>query len=258
MKPTRNSYSRRRRIQTEKEVEALGKPGRDESTIEINRTGARRKYVKVHPSFYPVLTHRQRVERNGYVKLSRSMGRLYTMARGEGTEMSMDEFVEQMSNEELVRGQVKAEDGSFRGRPPQWVPRAFHRACVTELMRRGKQLWTENYLEAIEAMTKIARGEVPGTRPRDQLAAAAYVIERLEGKVPDVVKVQTDQTWAVVLDGIIAEVSDEQVGRGQRALNAAHEARQDIVDAEIVDEEPEPVKATPRRRSAATKVTRRR
>lgn len=156
------------------------------------------------------------------------------------TGMTMEEFVEQLSPEELVRGQIKARDGSFRGAPPQWVPRAFHRACITELMRRGKWMWQENYLRAIETMTEIASGKGAGktATPGERIKAAQFVIERLEGKVPEVLRIQGDQPWEAVLDGIVADVPDAAIERGMRALAGAQEVLEDIVDAEVVDEEP--------------------
>lgn len=179
------------------------------------------------------------------------------MARGDGTKMSMDEFVAQLSPEELVRGQIKAKDGTFRGAPPMWVPRAFHRACIAELMRRGKRLWQENYLSAIETMTAIATG-AGGASPGERLKAAQFVIERLEGKIPERLIVTDEQPWALVLDDIVADVSDEQVERGRKVLASAEAVRQDIVDprdpvveAELVDEEPTPVRRSPRRRRAS-------
>ena len=251
MAPSRAPKVRQRRQQTAEEVAALTNP-EQERIIDVPTKGARRKYVYVGTSWDAFLTHRQRVERNRYVKLGAGMGRLWEMARGDGREKSIEEIVAGLSPEELVRGQIKDKNGNFTGAPPTWVPRAFHRACVTELMRRGKALWQENYLEAIEAMTKIATGKVKGVKPADQLKAAAFVIERLEGKVPEKLMVQTDQPWLTVLDGIVAEVSDEQVARGQKALAAA----QEVLDSEVVDivydededDEPEPV---PPRRPAA-------
>lgn len=256
MKPVREEIKRT--------TEYFHNPERAEARIDVPRTGARRKYVKVHPSFYPVLTHRQLVERNGYVKLSHSMGRLYTMSRDKHQAMNMADFVANLSNEELARGQIKDKNGRFTGTPPAWVPREFHRACVSELMRRGKRLWQENYLEAIQAMTDIAVGRGAGQKatPGERLKAAQYVVERLEGKVPERLVVTDDKKWAMVIDGIVAEVDDTAIERGRKALNAAEavvvegsvEEEEDFDEAYDyeLESEPEPVrKPTPRRRSAA-------
>lgn len=203
---------------------------RKESLVDVPRQGARRKCVKIGSAWDPILTKRQREVLKGKVKLSPSMGRLWAMARGEGTEMTMAEFVEGLSVEELVRGRLKDRNGRFTGHPPQWVPAEFHRACIRELMGRGKHLWQENYIEAVKAMTEIATGQVPAT-PSERLKAAQFVIERIEGKVPDVVNVISDKRWAVLLDGIVAEVDDHAVERGRKAIEGSG-----IVDGEVVEE----------------------
>lgn len=225
-----------------------------ESLIEINRQGLLRQRIQVSTRFYPLLTKRQREVLKGKPRMSRAWVRMLKIM--EETPMTMDEFVQQLSAEELARGQIKNKDGTFGGRPPQWVPRAFHRACISELMRRGKQLWQENYLQAIETMSEIASGRGTGVHatPGERIKAAMFVIERLEGKVPERLIVTDEQPWMTVMDGIVAEVSDEAVQRGQKALNSAQESRdqlEEILDAELVDDDEEPPPA--RRRSRRTR-----
>lgn len=245
-----------RKAQAVEEAEALGNPARMETEYPIPRQGARRPYVRASSMFDPVLTTRQREGRHGFMKLSRGNGRIHDMARGEGRQMTMQEFVEQLSPEELVRGRPKDKNGTFRGRPPAWVPHEFHRACIRELMRRGKDMWQVNYLEAIQAMTDIAvgKGDV-GRRatPAERIKAAQFVIERMEGKVPEVVKIESDQPWAIVLDGIVADVNDDQLGAGQKALRDAQNAKMTL-DGEWEEPEPEPTPA-PRARSPRRRRT---
>lgn len=250
--------AKRNRRQTEAEVEALGDVENVGAGLVIERQGARRPYTRMAGQFNAVLTERQK-RLGGKAKLPRWAGRMREMARGDGRDMSMEEFVAQLSPEELVRGQIKDKNGRFSGAPPTWVPRAFHRACVAELMKRGRHLWMDNYLVAIEAMTKVAAGQVKGASTADRLRAAQYVIERLEGKIPEKVVVTNEQPWAVVLDGIVAEVPDEAIQRGQSALNSAQELRQELHDvvegeAEEVFEPvapPQPVRSPTRRRNVA-------
>lgn len=222
--------------------------GPKESALDINVKGTWRKRVSipVGGTQWPKEIFSAKERKYGQIRISRANRRLYEMAElNDGQEMSMEELVESMSPEELVRGRPKNEDGTFRGRPPKWIPRAFHQACINELMKRGKRLWQENYLQAIEAMTQIAAGQGPIgmiATPGERIKAAQFVIERLEGKVPTVVAIATDQPWQLLLDDIVAEVSDEQVARGQKALNSATALRQElhddnIVDAELVEDE---------------------
>lgn len=168
----------------------------------------------------------------------------------EKTSMTMEEFVAGLTPEELVRGRLKDKNGGFSGRPPAWVPHEFHRACMRELMKRGKELWQVNYLAAIEAMTQVATGKVKGATVGDRVRAATFVIERLEGKVPEIVLVADESPWAMIIDDIVAQVPDEQIAAAKRARNQLIGSELgDVIDAEIV-EEPKP---TPRRRAAARK-----
>lgn len=200
-------------------------------------------------AFAPGLTERQ--QRRGRVRTARAWGRMMDML--EKTGMTMEEFVQGLTPEELVRGRLKDRKGGFTGRPPAWVPHEFHRACMRELMRRGKELWQTNYLVAIETMTDIAAGKVKGASARDRLSAAQFVVERLEGKTPDIIQVVEDSPWKMVIDDIVAQVPDEQVEAARRARNGLiGQELADVVDAEIV-EDPRP---TPRRRAAARRVDR--
>jgi hypothetical protein len=200
--------------------------------------------VSTENRFAPFLTERQR--RRGKVRTARSWGRMLAVMKSTG--MTLEEFVETLSPEELVSGKIKDREGKFRGRPPEWVPREFHRACIRELMRRGKTLWQENYLQAIEAMTAIATGQIPGVKPGDRLRAAQYVIERIEGKIPDRLQIVDDSPWQTIIEDIVAEVPEETLIRAKAARNELGSAvQQEIIDAEILDEEPQPA---PRRAAA--------
>lgn len=208
-----------------------------------------RPYLKAPTNgFLGVLTERQ--QRKGRVRTARAWGRMKDML--EKTNMTMEEFVEGLTPEELVRGRLKDKNGGFSGRPPAWVPHEFHRACMRELMRRGKELWQTNYLVAIEAMTQVAAGKVKGATVGDRIKAATFVIERLEGKTPDIVLVTEEAPWQMVIADIVAQVPDEQIEAARQARNGLIGSElAEIVDAEIVEE---PVPAPTRRRAAARRA----
>jgi hypothetical protein len=238
---------------------------RTERLIDVPLKGARRSRVRIGSAWDPILTERQRNVLKGKVRLSPSMGRLWAMARGADRKKTLQEFVEALSVEELVRGRLKDRNGTFTGAPPAWVPAEFHRACVRELMKRGKYLWQDNYLEAVQAMTEIATGRGKAgavATPGERLKAAQFVIERIEGKVPDIVNIVSDKRWAVVLDGIVAEVDEQAIDRGRKALEAG--SGEEVLEADVVDiayeEEDEPAPPTPapvRSRRANTSRARR-
>lgn len=217
-----------------------------------------RPRITIAPGWDPVLTERQRtiVQRRRRVRVSRSWGRMLHIMRG--ADMTMKEFVGTLSNEELARGQLKGRNGGFSGRPSNWVPREFHQACLRELLKRGKQLWMENYVEAIKAMTDIAAGRGPGKHatPAERIRAAQFVVERLEGKVPDKLEVSTDQPWQAAIKAIVADVSPEQIAKARR-VNLFGE--DDVIDADVVEEpepDPEPAPRPVRRIPAKSTVAR--
>lgn len=256
---------KKRRWMHQHEAAALGDPSTTQSWqlddgTHVAHHGAKRMGIRagkrpllsvgVGP-WASVLTPRQ-VQR-GKVRTARAWGRMLDMM--EKTGMTIEEFVQGLTPEELVRGKLRDKNGGFTGRPPAWVPHEFHRACIRELMRRGQELWKINYLVAIESMTQIAAGKVKGASAGDRLRAAQFVIERLEGKTPEVIVLADESPWSMIIDDIVAQVPDEQIAAAKQARNALIGSELgDIVDAEIVDEEPTaPPRDVlpPRRRSAA-------
>lgn len=227
----------------------FARPGHEDEPTDdgLHYRAAPRPRITIDPCWAPVLTDRQRncVKRRYRVRAHASWGRMLRLMRN--NQMSMVEFVETLSNEELARGQLKDEDGRFRGAPPMWVPREFHRACLRELLRRGRVLWQENYVQAIRAMTEIASGRVKGATPTDRLRAAQYVVERIEGKIPERLEIQVDAPWEAAIVDIVAEVSDEQIAAARKLLTEGPSTTdENVIDAELVEETP-PV----RRRSAS-------
>lgn len=203
---------------------------------------AKRSIERIPPGDEHMFTDRQL--RRGKVRMSSGWTRV--MREIEESGKTMQEFVAGMSVEELVRGRLRGSNGKFNGRPPKWVPREFQQACLQELMTRGQELWLGNYIEAIQAMVQIAKGQGVGAQatPGERLKAAQFVIERLEGKVPERLVVSQEQRWQTVLEGIVAEVSDEQVIAGRRALEGGNGT---IIEGEVADEDP-PAPARSRRR----------
>jgi len=136
-----------------------------------------------------------------------------------------EEFAAALHPRELARGQLFDSRGGFSGRPPKLVPRAFHDACVRELMKRGKRLYQENYLQAIDAMTQIANDE--SQKASDRLKAAQFVIERLEGKVPERVEFVQAAPWEEMLSGAVATVAEDQaIANAQEYLERREEQKE--------------------------------
>lgn len=124
--------------------------------------------------------------------------------------------VEDMDNEELARGQFRAGDGSFRGRPPKTIPRDFATQLSRELLRRADSNLKARLLEAIEVQVEIMRN---GDKDADRLRAALYLQDRLLGKVPERVVVSAGRPeWESEVEKFLGAVEDEQIERAQTIL----------------------------------------
>lgn len=208
-----------------------------------------RTKIYVPKALQDTLTERQKTVLRGKVRTD--WGGLEKMLAD--TRMTMEEFVASLSVEELVKGKFRNKAGNFSGRPPRYVPREFQQACLRELMTRGQEMWMGSYTDAIKAMTDIACGRGPVgeiATPAERLKAAQFVVERMEGKIPERLVVSQDKPWVTVLDGIVAEVPEEAIERGRNAVSAR------VVEGEVVSEEydddeseePDPVPVRSRRR----------
>lgn len=133
-------------------------------------------------------------------------------------QFTWEDFVSTLSPTELARGQLKDKGGTFKGRPPALVPAAFHNACIRELMNRGQVAYRTNYLEAIKAMTAIANSKSILTKDADRIKAAQFVIERLEGKVPERLEVAMVNPMDALISGVIASIEDEAIANAQDYL----------------------------------------
>lgn len=241
---------RRKKNGSQPLIEAFGDGTTNDGGLAVDRAGLLRQRFAVPKAIHHTLTERQRTVLKGKVRMSRGWVRMEKIMRETG--MTMDEFVAQLSVEELVRGKFRDKNGKMQGRPPKFVPREFQQACLRELMTRGQEMWLGSYLDAIKAMTQIAKGEGPVgaiATPGERLKAAQFVVERMEGKVPERLVVTQDKPWQTVLDGIVADVPVEALERGRMALSG------EVVEAEVVDVEydegepdPQPVRSRRRRK----------
>ena len=105
------------------------------------------------------------------------------------------------------------------------------------------------------ALTEIAKGNVKGAKVADRLKAAQLVIERIEGKTPEVLVLTEEAPWQLAIDDIVAQVPDEQIQAARAARDQFIPNSEAFIDAEVVEVTEEPPAAapapTPRRRTAA-------
>lgn len=120
-------------------------------------------------------------ERDRYVRVT---GRYAEFLAGKIT-------VEDLDDDELAQGRLKASDGTFRGRPPSVIPQEMVAAMRREWLKRANARLAEALLEkGIGTYVELAGNEEvdPGVR----LRAADRIVERMMGKVPDKVEVAAE------------------------------------------------------------------
>lgn len=132
-------------------------------------------------------------------------------------EFTWDEFCEELDPEELARGQLRDSKGGWSGRPPEFVPKAFHNAC----MRQIKKRFDDRLMANLEAATDglIALGTSEDVDPATRARILQYLIERVMGKVPDKIVVSNSDPWEEIVTGIVSEVEDQAIQNAQDYLS---------------------------------------
>lgn len=111
--------------------------------------------------------------------------------------------VEDLDDEELARGYPRAEDGSFKGRPPTMIPRIMQDEITRRLLARGQELLKENYLKAMGTLVDIASD--PNVDANVRTRTAQYVVERLAGKTPERIHVAAEDPVESLFKSILAD-----------------------------------------------------
>ena len=122
--------------------------------------------------------------------------------------------IEDLDDEELMRGELRNSAGRFSGKQPQWIPRQFIQAMQRQIISRSADKWHENLLQAQDQL--IALGMDPKVDAGVRLRALTYVIERSTGKIPDKVEMTgTIKPYEELLEGVTVvrdvEIVDAEV-----------------------------------------------
>lgn len=132
--------------------------------------------------------------------------------------------VKDWDDEELQYGRRRASDGTLRGRPPSYIPKA----CFDELHRRMRQ--KAEYLmlvaipELIPQLIQIAKGKKVAAQ--DQVRAMNMILERTLGKPVEHLQVTAEVPWQdAIMEGIVGVEGDFRKGDRQ------------VIDADLVDDE---------------------
>lgn len=134
----------------------------------------------------------------------------------------------EMDNEELSYGIPRCDDGKFSAKAA-WqaqcvVPKKIQDKMLKELYRRANGKLHGALLGSIDSIIEMATSAHVDDQVR--FKAATYILERLQGKTPDVIVHEQSKPWEVVLAG---------VERGPRPPRKQVEDG-NTVDAEVVED----------------------
>jgi hypothetical protein len=127
--------------------------------------------------------------------------------------------VEDLDDEELSRGQLKASDGSFRGRPPKMIPQELAQAMRREWLSRAEAKLREALYEGgIGTLTRLATDTT--IDPGVQLRASQMLMERTMGKVPDKVQIAAEDP----VEALFRNILNDPMGLVPHELSAEERA----------------------------------
>jgi hypothetical protein len=140
-------------------------------------------------------------------KLLRKDGKRTRLSRGNTDIVEGRVNFDEWDDEEILRGRKRAEDGSWRGRPPSIVPAVVHQQVVKRNVTAAQAILTESVERAAEVLKELMDGA--DVKDETKLRAATLVLERIMGKQPDVVAVTVaDKPYQVLMGELMDDTSD--------------------------------------------------
>jgi hypothetical protein len=138
------------------------------------------------------------------VRLGRRWSQIYTeVKRGEYT---WAEFCDGLDEQELARGQLKGENGTFIGRPPSFVPREFLLACQREQKRRFEEIFGSEVITMAKTYIELCKdNSIPA---KDRAKLLQYAMERVFGGIPKDVRVSQEQPWEQMMVNVVNDDED--------------------------------------------------
>lgn len=127
----------------------------------------------------------------------------YVRLRGRYAELLSGKLkVEDLDDEELAHGRLRASDGTFRGAAPRVVPAELVQAMRREWLSRAEAKLREAlHSKGIGVLVELAGDDT--IDPAVRLRAAEKIIERTMGKVPDRVQLAAEDPVETLFRSIL-------------------------------------------------------
>jgi hypothetical protein len=117
------------------------------------------------------------------------------------------EFVDGLDEQELARCQLRADDGTFVGRPPSFVPREFVLAAQREQKRRFEEIFGSEVLGIAASYVELCKdSDIPA---KDRAKMMQYAMERIFGGIPKDVRVSQEQPWEQMVVNVVRDGSEQ-------------------------------------------------
>ena len=113
------------------------------------------------------------------------------------------------TEEELLRGQKRSKTGTWTGRPPLVVPTKLHDELVRRKMSVAHDLLRDNLVAATNVLIELATDEAVESGVR--LKAASIIMDRVLGKAPDRVSIETTKPWEIALAAGVVSLGQRDV-----------------------------------------------
>jgi hypothetical protein len=143
-----------------------------------------------------------------------------TLGRNTAAVLAGEVDLSEWDDEEIMRGQRRAKNGKWVGRPPLVVPQAVHQERIKRLMSEAGRVLQGSTLDAVKLWARVVRDD--DAPYSDRLKASQLITERTLGKVTEKVHVAfggEEPPWLQAL-GEAFVVGDDD----------------DIIDAEIIED----------------------
>lgn len=120
--------------------------------------------------------------------------------------------IEDLDDEEIMRGQLKNSQGDFRGRQPKFVPREMMQALIEE---RDRRLAAKFMPLAEDAITTLRGAMRDGTTVHDgpRIQAAKLALEYSVGKPTEKIAIQANvhvNTYNHVVEAVLVDADNEE------------------------------------------------
>lgn len=120
--------------------------------------------------------------------------------------------IDDLDDEEVLRGELRDKNGNFTGQKSALVPRQFHDAVRRRIIQDTDMLLRKDYQAVVANLVRIATD--PRVAAREQLAAAQYVMERVIGKIPEKMEIKTETTifqQQLETGGFLVDLDDDSI-----------------------------------------------